>query len=394
MESISKFLQGIEEQRRKTLATRMQPLVSYLDQAYRLKTAEEQNQRTLGIATSDALERAKQKGYGDDEIETFRQSLSGISDPGAVQGMFADFEQAAQAKRILAQNGITAEPGLSTPELVRLANESESTRTANKNYETKAKEQGVEGARIYEQQLQTGADPALAFGEANRQTSMNEYREKAAIQTENIKDRKGSGSGKSDKEIKQEKKEAVNSKVFTEVDPTGNKNQYVYWQGKDGTMLKRKVYVDSNGDVRWKEGRELVPLNSVMDAGSAFPNEHKETSPAIAYTQKAQKKVEKQKGKDNKLTGNSFVYFKGADGETKKAKVVSRNGKYYYADTKSGAVIEVPISQLLDLKDVSENERKKLVPIIVSNSAQASTAPKANTKPVKTADDFINKIGF
>lgn len=284
MESISKFLQGVEEQRRKNLATRMQPLVSYLDQAYKLKTAEEQNQRLVGIATSDALERAKQSGYDDAEIETFRQSISGIKDPGSIPGMFTDFEQAAQARRILAKNKVPLQEGLSTSELVRLANESESTRTANKGYETKAKELGLEGAKTYQDLTTQGQDPAIAFGEASKQESLNEYKEKAAIQTENILDRKGSGSQKAGKPVEESKITGTSKKDYQEkakakFDPERKAYQSgdsVFVRRADGTIGKTKIRVDDDGyTLRWADTGSIANLDKILPFSSLTPEERK-----------------------------------------------------------------------------------------------------------------------
>jgi hypothetical protein len=285
MESISKFLQGIEDERRKTLATRMQPLVSYLDQAYKLKTAEEQNQRMVGIATSDALERAKQSGYADDEIETFRQSLSGIKDPGSISGMFSDFEQAAQARRILAKNKVPFQEGLSTSELVRLANESETTRTANKGYETKAKELGKQGAKTYQDLITQGSDPATSFGEASKQASLNEYKEKAAIQTENILDRKSSGSGKAEKPVEDSRITGTSKKDYQEkakakFDPEKKgylSGEFVYMRRSDGTIGKTKIRVDDDGyTIRWADTGSIANLDHIVPYGSLTPQQRKE----------------------------------------------------------------------------------------------------------------------
>jgi len=315
MESISKFLQGIEEQRRKTLATRMQPLVSYLDQAYRLKTAEEQNQRTLGIATSDALERAKQKGYGDDEIEAFRQSLSGISDPGAVQGMFADFEQAAQAKRILAQNGITAEPGLSTPELVRLANESETKRTGNQNYQTKARELGIEGEKAYQDLIAQGKDPATAYGESSRRIGIKDFETKQRLDFQYSKAGQG-GQGGSETPEDQSRISGISKKDYkniamTKFDPEKKSYQSgdkVYIRRSDGSIGATKIRVDADGyTIRWADNGEIANLDAILSYASLTPEER---SAAALVTTKVKKQSKPKQTAPTKQAATAEEFLK------------------------------------------------------------------------------------
>lgn len=398
METISQFLLGIENERKRNLATKMQPLVGYLQEAIRVKSAEEQNQQLVGIATSDALERAKQSGYADDEIEGFRQSLQGVRNPSSVNAMYSEFEQGAQARRTLKKNNVQIPDNLSTPELVRMASESETKRQGNISYENKAKELGSEGYKTYTELVAKGSDPATAFGEAANQFELKQYSDKAGIQTENILSRKSSNGGGgsstgSSKQNDEDRKKLIAARVGSEDLRTG-KTSFVYWTASNGNKYKREVYTDTKGDVRFKDGGALVDLNKVLDAGSVNSSEHVDASPTKVYTDKASKKVENET-----KSGKSFVYFRSKNGEVVKTQVTLRNGRYHYTNTKNGESMEAALDNLISIEAIPAKERKNAKIVVASKgNSDIPTPTLTPTKPEGPAPknhiEFLKSIGM
>lgn len=265
-QSIAQFLTGIEDNRKRNLAQKAQALVPYLDYIQKQKTVDEQRGRILDMATGDAVTQARARGYNDQEIEGFTQSIKGIQDPTNISPMLNEYDKEVQARRLLTTNNVPIPPNASRDEILRLGDETYANTQANKDYAKKAELLGIEGKAAYDKLIAQGNTPATAYGEASRNQTMTDFETKQKIDLKYSKSGKGGIGGKTTAESKAEQKQKVSAKVEVVTDEdTKKKTRWVYWENQDGVLVKSQVYTGSNGKILWKDTNQEVNLDDVVD---------------------------------------------------------------------------------------------------------------------------------
>lgn len=266
-QSIAQFLTGIEDNRKRNLAQKAQALVPYLDYVQKIKTVDEQRGRILDMATGDAVTQARARGYNDQEVEGFTQSIAGIQDPANIYPMLNEYDKEVQARRLLTANKVTIPPNASRDEILRLGDETYANTQANKDYAKKAELLGVSGKATYDKLISEGRSPAVALGEASKNQTMSDFATKQQIEFENSKAGKGSsGTGGMTKgEKAAQKKQVMSAKVEVVTDLNKKKTSYIYWHNVNGNLMKAQVYTGSDGNLRTVGNNKKVNLDLVED---------------------------------------------------------------------------------------------------------------------------------
>lgn len=271
-ETITQFIQSIENERKRSLAQKTQAMMPYLDYLYKI----EDERETLDKHRNDYITTAKANGYDDDAIGELQSTLSGISNPGAMGSAFDSFRQRKQAIAQLDKRKVQYDPKATTEELARQAGISLQEEDHNRAKSMKRKDDleilDTEGKAKYKELITAGIPEAQAHAQArtysdaknkaqlmgSRAAKMfdEEYKksndpETALGETARRMDL-AKGSGKPTKAEKPNYKSYIHK---------SQGDDFVYFKGSKGQIVKARVYIGDDGKLRYAANDAQVDTN-------------------------------------------------------------------------------------------------------------------------------------